>query len=198
MKVLIVYTHPNRQSLNGAFLQQAIAGLHANQNVSEVRTVDLYADGFDPALVFDQEKKRREMYVEPDMEPYRQLVLWSELMVFIYPIWWGRPPAMLLGFFDRLLAAHFAYRTIPGRSLPEGLLRGRSVVCLSTMQGPNGYLQYWLHNAHRVLMRKAVFNYIGIKKVRFFEFGGMEKKNGKQTAYLETARAYFAGLKPAG
>lgn len=49
-------------------------------------------------------------------------------IVFVYPIWWGRPPAMLLGYIDQLFAANFAYRDKKG-----GVSRGtckRKVGCL--------------------------------------------------------------------
>ena len=191
MKTLVIYTYPHRQSLNGAFLEKTLEGLHQNPVLTEVRVLDLYGEGFDPVLVFNAEKRRRDLYHDPEMESARQLTIWADLIVFIYPIWWGRPPAMLLGFIDRLMATNFAYRNIKGSPLPEGLLKGKSIVCVSTMKGPAGYLQYWLYNAHQVLLRKAVFNFVGIKKVKFFEFPGMEKPNGNQVKYLDRIQRYF-------
>lgn len=193
MKTLLIYTHPNHHSLNYAFLQNAIKGLKENPRVQEIQLLDLYAESFDPLLVFNERKKRRDMHMDPQLETYRNQLLWAEKIIFIYPIWWGRPPAMLLGYIDRMFASKFAYRD-NGRLLPEGLLKGKSVVCISTMKGPTFYPFYWLYNAHKVLMRKALFNYVGIKKVKFFEFGGMEKSNGKQTKKLERIYRYFRSI----
>ncbi|MNG32772.1 hypothetical protein D3C84_1188640 [compost metagenome] len=75
--------------------------------------------------------------------------------------------------------------------LPEGLLKGKSVVCISTMKGPALYPLYWLNNAHKVLMRKALCRYVGIKNVKFFEFGSMEKPNGQQKNKLDKVYRYF-------
>ncbi len=113
--------------------------------------------------------------------------------MFVYPIWWGRPPAMLLGFIDRMFAANFAYRDRPGL-FPEGLLAGKSAVCVSTMKGPAHYPRFWLNNAHQVLMKRALFGIVGIKRVTFFEFGNMEKKDGdqeKKPSFIKEGPGYF-------
>ena len=91
---------------------------------------------------------------------------------------------------SRLFASNFAYRD-QKKLLPEGLLKGKSVVCVSTMKGPTKYPLIWLNNAHKILMRKAVFHYVGIKKVKFFEFGNMESAKGHQTRKLEKVYRYF-------
>ncbi len=196
MNVLIVYTHPNHHSLCHAMLEQVQRGIETHGSAVEIRTIDLYADGFNPALVFNAQKRRRDMHLDPELDHYREMVRWADQLVFIYPIWWGRPPAMLLGFFDRMMASGFAYQyRKPGDLLPEGLLKGKSVVCISTMKGPPGYLQYWLGNVHRILMRRTLFSYIGIRKVKFWEFGSMEKKNGRQPQKLERIYRYFRDMK---
>ena len=98
---------------------------------------------------------------------------------------------MLLGFIDRIFASNFAYKDT-GKTFPEPLLVGKEAVCISVMKGPVGYLQYWLGNAHQILMKKALLRYVGFKKVKFFEFGDMEKKDGKQKQAIEKVERYFA------
>lgn len=190
MKMLIIYTHPNHQSLSYAFLQKAMEGSKENSKIEEVQVLDLYEDGFDPILVFNEKKRRRDMYCDPTFEKYRRQISWADLLVFIYPIWWGRPPAMLMGYFDQLFASNFAYKD-HGGLLPDGLLKGKSAVCISSMKGPTNYPLLWLNNAHKVLMRKAIFNYVGIKNVKFFEFGNMERPNGNQGKKLDKIFRYF-------
>jgi NAD(P)H dehydrogenase (quinone) len=190
MKTLVIYTYPNHNSLNYAFLQKIIKGSNENPNIKELQVLDLYEEKFDPLLVFNEHKRRRDMYRDPRIEKYRTQITWADKIVFVYPIWWGRPPAMLMGYIDQLFAANFAYRDKKGL-LPEGLLKGKSVVCVSTMKGPTNYPLLWLNNAHKILMKKALFNFVGIKKVKFFEFGNMESPKGKQTKKLEKVYLYF-------
>ncbi|MDQ0062683.1 NAD(P)H-dependent oxidoreductase [Paenibacillus harenae] len=193
MKTLIIYTHPNHESLSYAFLQKTLEGIGENPNIEDVKVLDLYAENFNPVLIFNANKRRRDMHADPALTKYREQLLWADKIVFVYPIWWGRPPAMLLGYIDQMFASGFAYRD-KGGLLPEGLLKGRSVVCISTMKGPAFYPLYWLNNSHQVLMRKALFKYVGIKKVKFFEFGSMESAKGKHEQKLNKIYRYFRTL----
>ncbi|MEF2243734.1 NAD(P)H-dependent oxidoreductase [Paenibacillus sp. IITD108] len=190
MNMLIIYTHPNHQSLSYAFLQKVIAGSRENAAIDEIQVLDLYEENFNPVLVFNEYKRRRDMKNDPALQKYREQLLWADKIVLVYPIWWGRPPAMLMGYIDQMFASGFAYRD-KGGLLPEGLLKGKSVVCVSSMKGPAHYPLLWLNNAHKVLMRKALFNYVGIKKVKFFEFGSMESKRGRHDQKLNKVYRYF-------
>lgn len=194
MNTLIVYTHPNHESLNYAFLQKVLEGYKQNPLVTATQVLDLYEEGFDPVLVHNKELRRRDMHLVPELAKYREQLLWADQIVFIYPIWWGRPPAMLIGYIDRMFGSNFAYRD-KGGWFPEGLLKGKSVVCVSTMKGPTHYPLLLLNNAHKKLMKTALFNFVGIKKVKFFEFGYMESPKGKQAQKLERVQRYFAGVK---
>ncbi|MFE4812619.1 NAD(P)H-dependent oxidoreductase [Peribacillus simplex] len=190
MNVLVIYTYPNHESLSHAFLEKVIKGSNENPNIKGLQVLDLYEEGFNPLLEFNEHKRRRDMHRDPQLEKYRNQITWADKIVFVYPIWWGRPPAMLMGYIDQLFSANFAYRDKKGL-LPEGLLKGKSVVCVSTMKGPAKYPLLWLNDAHKILMKRALFNFVGIKKVKFFEFGNMESPKGKQTQKLEKVYRYF-------
>jgi len=62
------------------------------------------------------------------------------------------------------------------------------------MKGPTVYPKLFLGNAHKILMKKALFSFVGIKNVRFFEFGSMEKKEGKQKNNLKKIENYMTSL----
>ncbi|MBE1445245.1 NAD(P)H-dependent oxidoreductase [Paenibacillus sp. OAS669] len=155
--------------------------------------LDLYNEGFDPVLVFHENKRRRDMHADPELKTYREQILWADKIVLVYPIWWGRPPAMLMGYIDKMFAANFAYRDKKGL-FPEGLLHGKSVVCISTMKGPALYPLFWLNNAHKISMRKALFQFVGMKKVKFFEFGSMESPRGRHEKKLNKIFRYFKAI----
>jgi len=193
MKLLVIYAHPNHQSLSYAFLQQVLKGSGENAAIEEIEVLDLYAEGFDPVLVFNEEKRRRDMHAVPELAKHREQILRADKLIFVYPIWWGRPPAMLLGYIDRMFASGFAYRD-NGRLLPEGLLKGKTAVCISSMKGPAGYPLFWLYNAHKTLMRKALLKYVGFGKVKFFEFGSMESPRGRHKEKLEKVYRYFRAM----
>lgn len=195
MNILIIYTHPNHTSLNYAFLQHTLDGISKNNAINEVKVTDLYEEGFDPILIFNKKKLRSDMHTDPKYKTYRDQILWADKLIFIYPIWWGRPPAMLLGYFDQLFSTNFAYR-YTGRIFQEKLLLGKSAICISTMKGPKNYPLFFLNNAHKALMKKALFGFVGIKNVKFFEFGSVEKSPEKQNKKLTKVQNYFSTLQP--
>lgn len=125
MNVLIIFTHPNRESLNGAFLKNVLEGCMENDFIKDIQLLDLYEENFNPILYFDEKNKRRHMHKNPAFAKYREQLLGADKVVFIYPIWWGRPPAMLLGYFDQVFSAQFAYKNI-GKYTAKGLLKGKS------------------------------------------------------------------------
>ena len=63
MKMLIIYTYPNHSSLNYAFLQNVIKGSKKNPNIKELQILDLYDEEFNPLLVFNEQKRRRDMHM---------------------------------------------------------------------------------------------------------------------------------------
>lgn len=127
MNVLVIYTHPNHKSLSYAFLNKVIQGSNENRKITNIEVLDLYEEQFDPVLVFNENKRRRDMHIDPKFEKYREQIRQADKIVFVYPIWWGRPPAMLLGYIDQMFASNFAYREKGGlipRRAAEREVRG--------------------------------------------------------------------------
>ncbi|CAM3889824.1 NAD(P)H-dependent oxidoreductase [Alicyclobacillus pomorum] len=102
MNVLVVYAHPNPQSFNAAILRQVERGLQEAGHTFTV--VDLYKDNFNPVLVVNETFRRRDLKDHPETAHYRDLLRWADHLIFIYPLWWCGTPAILKGFFDRVLA----------------------------------------------------------------------------------------------
>lgn len=86
MNVLIIYAHPNPSSFNAAIFNHVQKGLQETNH--SVTVLDLYKEQFDPVLVFNEEKKRRDLVNEEETARYRTLVEEADTLLFIYPIWW--------------------------------------------------------------------------------------------------------------
>lgn len=163
-KVLVVYCHPNPKSFTHAVMTAVTSGLRAGGATVEV--LDLYAEGFDPALVVDETRRRRDLDKVEDTARHRALLTWCDVLVFVYPMWWGGFPAMLKGFVDRVIVSGVAY-TYEGRPdsavFPRGLLRGKSVHLFYTLDAP---ALVGLCDPGFVSMYFTVFWYSGIRSVR--------------------------------
>ena len=64
MNVLIVYAHPSPSSFNAAIFNHVQKGLPETNH--SVTLLDLYKEQFDPVLVFNEEKKRRDLVNEEE------------------------------------------------------------------------------------------------------------------------------------
>jgi NAD(P)H dehydrogenase (quinone) len=137
MNVLIVYAHPNKNSFNHAILDEVVRGIQDGNHCCQV--IDLYKDGFNPILVFNEEKKRSDLLNDKETESYRDLVRNANHLIFIYPIWWYGMPAILKGFIDRVFVSGFAYST-SGR-MPKGLLGDKSAWVLYTIDSPSWFVK---------------------------------------------------------
>ncbi len=116
MRVYVVYCHPDPESFTAAVRQRAVDAL--TKAGHDIRVADLYADGFDPTMSLQEVQrhldppKRR-----PAVDGYCGNLEWCDTLVFIYPTWWSGPPAMLLGWLDRVLIRGVAWE------LPDGATR---------------------------------------------------------------------------
>lgn len=102
MQCTIVQAHPNSDSLCAA----AVGRVKAQH--SDHALIDLYADEFNPVL--SQVEMQRRFPWDPLTQRYIHTIENSELVYFVYPEWWGGPPAILKGFLDRVLRPEVAYR----------------------------------------------------------------------------------------
>lgn len=120
MKALVVFAHPDGGSFCGQ-LRDVV--LHELRNAGhEIREHDLVSEGFNPVFsayerlhhVGDVEEKLREM---PELRSHIEDLQWCDTLVFVYPTWWSGQPAILKGWFDRVLMNEVAW------TLPEGAAR---------------------------------------------------------------------------
>ena len=145
MHVLIVYAHPEPTSFCGALKTRGVAAIEAAGHSVEVS--DLHADNFKPVagrhdflsvanpdrFHYQTEQllaaEQRAFSAEITREQAR--VVKADLIVFLFPLWWGGPPAIPKGWIDRVLACGFAY--VDGRRFDSGLFKGRrGMVCVTT------------------------------------------------------------------
>jgi len=155
MKYLIIYAHPEPLSLSGHLKSRAVAALEATGH--EVAVSDLYA--MDWKAVYDAkdfpdrkndgplnlDKASREAFKSgtqsPDIEEEQRKLLWADVVVLQFPLWWYGMPAILKGWVDRVYANGFAYGVGAhgggrwGDRFGEGNLAGRRAMIALTIGG---------------------------------------------------------------
>ena len=154
MRYFIVYAHPEPRSLNGSLKDAAVQAL--NQARHEVRVSDLYAMGFkavadagdfptrDATLRLVYHRESEQAYESgqllPEVAREIENLKWAEVVVLQFPLWWFGPPAILKGWFDRVLVNGFAIGvpkegTRQWLRYGEGLLEGRRGMLAVTTGG---------------------------------------------------------------
>jgi len=153
MRALIVFAHPEGHSFNGQLRDTSIETL-ARQG-AEVEVSDLYAMGFDPVEapaffpnrkhpdIFDVQIEQRHAYEgatsSRDVHAEIEKLLWADLVVFQFPVWWFSMPAILKGWLDRVLV--YGLYTSQKR-YDEGLFTGRRALVSVTAGGPQSTFEH--------------------------------------------------------
>lgn len=150
MKVLIVYAQPEPKSFNAAMLATARETLEGAGH--EVVVSDLYAMGFDPVaretdfsarrfpdhLQYDREQKHAQAndLFSSDIRQEIEKLLWCDFLILQFPLWWFSVPAIMKGWFDRVLVNGVAYGA--GKRYDTGGLCGRrAMIATSTAAYPD-------------------------------------------------------------
>ena len=131
MNILLILAHSDPASLNHAIARQARQKLELNGH--RVIFHDLYAEGFDPRL--DHTEYSRGAVIPPGIDRHCWDVAEADGIVVVHPNWWGKPPALLCGWIDRVLRVDVAYRFEAGdngEGVPVGLLKAKSAVVFNT------------------------------------------------------------------
>jgi NAD(P)H dehydrogenase (quinone) len=151
MNVLIVYAHHEPTSFTSAMKNLATEVLVHQGH--QVIVSDLYGQGFNPTaqkwdfvttsgghfnyMLEQRHAARLDNAFSPDILGEIQKVQAAELILFVTPIWWFSVPAILKGWFDRVLAMGVTWDG--GKIYENGLLRGKQAMILAAAGGPAGY-----------------------------------------------------------
>lgn len=167
MKHLIIYAHPNSQSLNG-YLKQTVVD-HLSYSGHEVKIRDLYQLDFNPVLKLKDLEGQRKGQVAEDVKIEQDYIVWADCMTFIYPIWWTGLPAILKGYIDRVFSYGFAYRYDQG--VQKGLLTGKKAVIINTHgKSQIEYNDLGMDRALSLTSDKGIYTYCGLEVKQHFFF----------------------------
>jgi NAD(P)H dehydrogenase (quinone) len=177
MRVFLVLAHPEPKSFNGALFREAYQ-LFTKQGHS-VQISDLYSMRFDPVSDrrnFTSTKdpdffkpQIEEMHATevggfaPDLETELQKVEWCDLMIWQFPLWWFKLPAILKGWADRTFAMGRVYGN--GRFYESGVFKGKRALLSVTTGGAGSHYEKggWNGDIHSILrpIQRGMFQFTG-------------------------------------
>ena len=200
MKLLSLLAHPRPGSFCHA-LSDAVSSALAGAGHVLVHH-DLYADGFDPVLPADEawtSGSQAELALarsgDPRLQGHRRDIAQAEGLLVVHPDWWGMPPAILVGWLDRVLVPGVAYRLERGDGTPQGLLRLRQALVLNTSDTPPGRERDAFGDPLAAIWGRCVLPFCGVNRHRRLMFGPLAGSSAAQRAlWLEAAAEAAAGV----
>lgn len=173
MNVLIVMAHPESKSFNGGLVDVAVKQLVDAGHTVEVD--DLYAEQFDPVErvehyphqavgvdyfypLNEQRAHYQQNALPQDVQRELARLEWADLVIFQFPLWWHAQPAILKGWFDRVLV--YGGRYTSRMRYDHGYYRGKQAMLSATTGSPEkafrpfgraGNMVHWLWPMHASL-----------------------------------------------
>ncbi len=169
--VVVLLAHPRPGSLNHALADRVVAALTGAG--WPVRFHDLYAEGFDPVLTADEaytSGARAEDFLAAEPDPlirrHRDELREASGLVAVHPNWWGKPPAILGGWLDRILVPGVAYRLDDAGGAPESLLALRRLLVVNTSDTTEERERTLFGDPLDAIWRRCLAPYLGEPAVR--------------------------------
>ena len=138
-----------------------------------------------PFLTFENPREWPDL---PELKFFQSEVLWADEIVFVHPMWWGAPPAIMKNWLDHIFQAHFAYRYENGK--PVGLLIGKCVKVFATSGGAS-FLYSLPIAPFRLTWQRAVNGFCGLHTKDFKVFGNTAQadSDARFTTFLESIKS---------
>ena len=159
MKYLILYAHPETES-------HARYTLHEVENRlkdldKKYAVLDLYKMKFNPVLGADEMLNRDPEKTDKQIKEIQKKITDSDMLIFIYPVWWNGMPAMMKGFIDRVFSSGFAFKYVG--KMPKPLLKGKKAIVFTTTGTSKLLSCLFLGNRWKTVIARDNLGFCGIK-----------------------------------
>lgn len=162
VKAQIIVCHPNINSFNHAIAKRVEKTLQEKKYVTVYH--DLYQEKFDPVISYEEiihgvSDAVSRKYIEDLIE--------SDIIVIIHPNWWGKPPALLSGWIDKVLRPESAYTFPKGGEggKPIGLLKLKKVYVFNTANTTEEREFETFGNPLDLIWKNCIFEFCGVTEV---------------------------------
>lgn len=168
MHIFSLIAHPRQGSFCHAISDRARARLLGSGH--SVQHHDLYLEGFDPCLRADEAYTVGDSLEDvlarsddPMIGQHRAQIAAADGLLIVHPNWWGKPPAILAGWLDRVLVPGVAYRLQTANGRPEPLLRIKSALVINTSDTEAERERGELGDPLAAIWGRCVLPYCGVK-----------------------------------
>lgn len=153
MRAVLIVAHPDPGSFTHAIARRVADGLVAAGH--DVIVHDLYAEGFAAAMSADE----RHAYhgdvpvLDPLVAQHIADITDANTLIYVYPTWWSSMPAILKGWFERVMVPGVGFVFDAKGKVRPGLTNVRRLVGISTYGSKRLYIKAINDNGRRTIMR---------------------------------------------
>ena len=152
MHVLVVYCHPVETSFHAALHREVVKNLLAAGNT--VDDCDLYAEDFNPVMSREERLQYHDVPRNQEaMAPYIARIRKADALVLCFPTWTFGMPAMLKGFFDRLMMPGVAFDLSDPANVKPMLTNLKRISAVVTYGRPRWLAWYMGDPPRRIVTR---------------------------------------------
>jgi NAD(P)H dehydrogenase (quinone) len=178
-RILVVSANPNPQSLTHRLAASFIDACQKKGN--EVDHWDLYQEKFDPILSNEELGGWLSGQVPDEVSVGRKRINAADELAFFYPTWWYDRPAILKGWFDRMLAYGYAFKG--GEDGTIGLLpHKRAWVVQTSGADREAYRQRGCDLVIEKTIGEGTLRFCGVDQVEYVTFYGADKVDAEVKA----------------
>jgi NAD(P)H dehydrogenase (quinone) len=175
MHVYVIFAHPSKKSFNGQVLEEFTRGLKDSGHTYEIG--NLYEMNFIPEMTVEQYEREvgldPEASVPDDVKIEQEKIDHADALAFIYPVWWSDCPAILKGWFDRVLAYGYAYFYNDNEERNTRIDIKKTIVLCSAGHTLEHLEEIGIAESMRRIMLNDRLLGIGVKKAQMEILGGM-------------------------
>lgn len=193
---LVIYAHPGTKGHNSFTLKKVKEELGEKDKGYE--TIDLYEEGYDPVLKKEEHYTAGNREVSEKTKEYQQKIKAHDKLIFIYPVWWGSMPAILKGFFDRVLTPGFGYSFKGDYFLkrfgwPKKLFREKKAAVFMTA-GSSRWAYFLTGNPPKRIIKQFTLGFCGIKTKVYQVYNCQELDDKKRKKIVKNIRKAISWL----
>lgn len=163
-KALVLFAHPVAESLGGAAHGAIVNAL--NQKGWEVDDCDLYVEAFNPVLSADERRGYHDTTTNTaPVQGYVDRLRAADALVLCFPVWNFGYPAILKGWFDRVMLPGVSFDVVDGKLSPR--LRNIRKLAAVTTYGGTRTRAFLAGDPPRKLIKRVLWRTLQPDKLRY-------------------------------
>lgn len=189
--ITIIFAHPLESSFTASVCRTIEE--RCKEKDIEYCVIDLYKDGFNPVLNAAEREGFFDGVISQDplVIRYQELLLKTDRLVFVFPLWWNEQPAIIKGFIERVCLPNFAFKYTQ-RGLTPLLTNIKQVDVLTSSNAPTMVLTKFSGNIiQKQFIKNIILPMTGLKSANWENIGLTGANAEKVSSHLKRIGELF-------